>query len=285
MRRTWSIAVARDPADDATWQRVGEVMRAWTAKATVTPIGEIMWMADTDSALIADALTEAITALGVEPLRSWRTVYDEADYTVADFIGITGIDLSLQPPFVLNNPGSYTTDAPCPQCGQRDMFGFAADVVPRIDEDLLDVPAPVGARPGPSGWEVVNLPDGGLLLSTRLVTELLDAGVRGVVTDDVLDATGAPSTRMARLRAPVAVPAPCPRHARVEDGEFCPTCGTANGTLDGYFWMPSSVVGDAEVVSTHPTRAAVFSMSRRAFAILAMIPGVRRGDPVRICDD
>ncbi len=49
--------------------------------------------------------------------------------------------------------------------------------------------------------------------------------------------------------------------------------------------MPRSVVGNAEIVSRHPHRAAMVSVSARAYAILGGLPGIRRGDPARVCED
>lgn len=285
MRRTWSVAVARDDRPDAAWQRVGEVMRSWAGDATITPIGEVMWMADTSSAAVADALAHAVLAVGAQPLRSSRTVYDDEDYAAADHVGVTGIDLPFDPPFVRNEAEAYRVGPPCPRCGHHDPFNVTVVEPPRIDEAMLDAPAPDGSQPGPQGWEAVNLPDGGLMLSTRLVTALRDAGVRGLVIEEVLDARGATSARMAALRATVAVPTPCPRHTRIEGAPFCPACGAANGDLDGYYWMPRSVVGNAEIVSRHPHRAAMLYVSPRAYAILGEVPGIRRGDPVRVCED
>lgn len=285
MRRTWSVAVARDGRPDAAWQRVGEVMRSWAGDATITPIGEIMWLADTSSAAVADALAHDVVEVGAQPLRSSRTVYDDEDYAAADLVGVTGIDLSLDPPFVRNAAKAYRADPPCPRCGHHDPFDVTVVKPPRIDEAMLDAPAPDGSQPGPQGWEAVNLPNGGLLLSTRLVTALRDAGIRGLAIEEVLDVRGATSARMAALRAPVAVLTPCPRHARVEGAPSCPACGAAHGDLDGYFWMPRSVVGNAEIVSRHPHRAAMLYVSPRAYAILGDVPGIRRGDPARVCED
>lgn len=285
MRRTWSVAVARDPRQEATWQRVGEVMRSWTGDVTVTPVGEVMWMADTASPAVANALANAVIAVGAHPLRSSRTVFDEADYAAADLVGVFGIDLSLDPPFVRNTARAYRANPPCPQCGHRDAFDVSLVEPPCIDEAMLDHAAPDGSRPGPHGWEVVNLPDGGLLLSTRLITALRDAGVRYLATREVLDRRGATSARMAALRASVAVLAPCPRHSKVEGDPFCDVCGTAHGNLEGHFWMPRSTVGDAEVVSRHPGRASMLHVSPRVYAMLSGASGLGRGDPVRVCED
>lgn len=281
MRRTWSVAVARDDRLDADWRHVGEVMGSW-AEAALSPIGEVMWLADTGSAEIADALADAVAALGLTPLRSSGTVFEDHDYATADYIGVSGTDLSLDPPFVLGEP--FRDDPPCPECGHHDAFDVTRVRPVRIDESLLDAPAPDGSRPGPDGWEVVNLPDGGLLLSARLVSALRRVA-RGLVVEDVLDARGKTSGRMAALRADVAVLTPCPRHTRFEGEPTCPLCGTARSTPDGCFWLPRSVVGTADVVSRHPGRAALLYVSQAVFAVLGDVPGVRRGDPVRVCED
>lgn len=284
MRRIWSVAVPRYDLPDTTWQQVGNVMRSRMLDATITPIAELMWTADTDSAEVAGALARAVTAVGAQPLSSSRQVYDEEDYAAADLIGVFGVDLPVDPPFVRNAAEAYRADPPCVRCGHHDPFDVTPVEPPRIDEALLEGPAPDGSRPGPRGWEAVNLPNGGLLVSTRLRNALRDAGIRGLATEQVLDATGAVSARMALLRAPVAVPNPCPCHPSVEGTAFCPNCGSAYGELHGYFWMPRSVIGDAEIVSRHPHHAAMLYVSPRVYAILAKVPGIRRGDPIRVCD-
>lgn len=284
MRRTWSVTVARDERPKAVWRQVGKIMRSWAGEATVTPIGDFMWTADTASAEVADALAASLVAAGVEPLRSWDSKYEDEDYAVADLIAIFGIDLSLDPPFVRNEADAYREDPPCPQCGHGDAFDVTVVAPPQIDEAMLDAPID-GSQPGPHGWEVVNLPNGGLLLSTRLITELRDAGIRGLATEPVLDATGAPSRRMAAVRAPVSVLTPCSSHSRVDGAAFCARCGTARGDLEGFFFMPRSSVGTAEIVARHPHRASMLHMSVRACAIIGEAAGFRRGDPVRLCDD
>lgn len=282
MRRTWSVAVARDDRLDVDWRHVGQVMGSWTDRAEISPVGEVMWLAHTGSVEVADALADAVTALGLTPLRSSRTDFEDQDYATADFIGVTGADLSLDPPFVLGEP--FRDDPPCPECGHHDAFDVTQVRPVRIDESLLDAPAPDGGHPGPNGWEVVNLPDGGLLLSTRLISALREVA-EGLVVEDLLDAHGETSARMAALRAEVAVLTPCPRHTRFEGEPPCSSCGTAKSSVDGDFWVPRSVVGTADVVSRHPRRAALLYVSQAVFAVLADVPGVRRGDPLRVCED
>ncbi|MDX3659887.1 hypothetical protein PV646_21520 [Streptomyces sp. ID05-26A] len=283
MRRTWSVAVARDDRLDVDWQHVGHVLGSWADRgAALSPIGEVMWLADTGSAEVADALADAVAALGLTPLRSSGTVFEDQDYATADYVGVTGADLSLAPPFVLGEP--FRDDPPCPECGHHDAFDVTRVRPIRIDESLLDAPAPGGARPGPNGWEVVNLPDGGLLLSARLISALREV-TDGLVVEDVLDAHGEKSVRMAALRAAVAVLAPCPRHTRFEGEPPCPLCGTARSSVDGCLQVPRSVAGTAGVVSRHPHRAALLYVSQAVFAVLKDVPGVRRGDPVGVCED
>src|SRR6476469_4712050 len=102
VRRIWSVAVPRGGRDEESWRRVGDVVRGWSRRATITPVGEVMWLADTDSASVAEDLAEAAVALGAEPMRSARTVFDDEDYAIADLIGVFGVDLTLDPPFVLD---------------------------------------------------------------------------------------------------------------------------------------------------------------------------------------
>lgn len=285
MRRIWSVTVARDANQDAIWQRVAEIMQSCKNDVTVTRIGEIMWLADTESGKMAEALAQDLATVGAQSLRSVRTVYEDEDYAKADFIRVTGVDLSLDPPFVRNAAAVYHAEPPCSQCGHHDVFDVTVAEPPRIYEALLDRPAPDGSQPGPHGWEAVNLPNGGLLLSMRLFAELRDSRVVGLACEEVLDISGAPSARMVALRAPVVVLTPCPRHSRAEGADLCPGCGTAHSNLDGYFWMPRSIVGKSEIVSRHPQRAAMLYVSPRIYGILVEVPGIRRGDPARVCDD
>ncbi|GAA3627441.1 hypothetical protein GCM10022236_32190 [Microlunatus ginsengisoli] len=285
MRRIWSVAIPRDGRDEDSWRRIGDVVRGWSRRATITPVGDVMWLADTESAEVADALSDELAALRVEPLRSARTVYDDEDYAEADLIGVFGVDLTLDPPFVLDADRALTPDPPCPRCGHHDAFDVRVSEPLRIDPTLLDGRAADGSRPGPRGWEVANLPTGGLLLSARLLDRFEAAGIRGLEREPVLHPDGRVSRRAAAIRAGTVVLTPCPRHTRIEGDPFCPVCGTAHGSLDGFFWMPRGAVGDADAVSRHPHGAAMLYLSRRAYDLLDGVPGVRRGDPVRICAD
>ncbi len=285
MKRIWTVAAGRHGQTDGAWAEVGATAREVAGEKAVSQVGEIMWLVDTADGAAADATAEALTPFGADVIRSARTVYEESDYADADLIGISGIDLSIDPPFVRNTARAYRDDPPCLRCGHHDPFDVTVRRPPRIDESMLDAPAPDGSRPGPRGWELVNLPDGALLLSTRLVGLLREARIEGLAVEPVLNARGATSTRMAALRATVAVLTPCPRHTVIDGGPFCPACGTAHGSVDGWFWVPRSTIGRAEIVSRHPHRAAMIYLSPRAHRLLDDVPGVRRGDPVRVCAD
>lgn len=283
MKRIWTVAAGRNGQSDAEWGEVGVAARTVAGAHAVTQVGEIMWLVDTDSAT-ADATAAALAPFGTDLIRSARTVYEERDYAEADLIGVTGIDLSLDPPFVRNAARAYRVDPPCPVCGHHDAFDRTPRRPVRIDEAMLDEPAPDGSRPGPYGWELVNLPDGALMMSLRLVALFRDAGIAGVVTEPVQGARGT-STRMAVLRATVDVLMPCPRHTQIDGPPSCPACGTTHGSVDGSTWLPGSAVGGAEIVSRHPHRRAMIAVSPRAYRLLEGVSGTRRGEPLRVCND
>jgi hypothetical protein len=123
--------------------------------------------------------------------------------------------------------------------------------------------------PPPAGWEVVNLPDGGLAVSKR-VLDVLRAHDASCQTRPLVSfETAAVSERMAELIATVFVPVPCTRHVDSEATKVCATCGLVlEGRIELGWHVPRDVVGNNVMFSRHPLRVAQLYFARSAYEAL-----------------
>ncbi|MGN9914638.1 hypothetical protein ACTMTJ_44615 [Phytohabitans sp. LJ34] len=300
MRRTWTVALFEHEQPDARAQRATRrLVDEWNSEQTpaLTTLPGPDWMPTSWRATFDEAARDRVESLrarlvaahdsdGVEYHFAWRDHVEEEDYASADFIGLLGAEPDLSFRFLVNEQTAFTPAPPCPTCGAQGPLDVAQDEPLVIDRKLLDRALADLERPAPGGWDAVGLPYGRLLVSHRLLATLRERHARGHRTSPVIDAaTGEPADELVQLSADRAVLVPCPEHTRVDGGGICPTCGTSHGTLDGYFWIRDDWLDDDEVISQHPSRAAVLSLSRRLLeAVRSSAPnGVRRNGVTMVC--
>lgn len=275
MKRVWSVLLSRDQQpDERTWSRIGELVAGWDG---FEPVLDIMWHASFDSRAELHRFTRQLDRIDGATFQLFvRDDLRDEDYAKADFIGIWGADLAVDPPLVRNKDTAYRPGTTCPHCGAPpDEFDLTAVEPLVVDETLMDGPAADGSRPDDHGWDLADLPNGQLLASRR-VTSILE-GVRGWTSTEVIDAvTGEPSRRFAALGAEKAVVTPY----GVEGEPVCPECGTAHKQVEGPFRISRDAVGDDEVVSLHPGKVSMLYVSRRVHGLLsaANLNGLIRRD-------
>jgi hypothetical protein len=297
MRRSWTVSLFRhQQPDGAAWRALERLVTAWNkgrerGAPRFEPVQDFMWHATfgADARPQLDRLLGQLSELAARTDAvhhlAWRDRVEEDDFAAADFIEILGVDPMLTPPFLVNAETALLPGPPCPRCGSQDALDGVQTEPFRIDERRLHDRGP-DVPPGAGGWDAVNLPNGHLVVSRRFAAVLADNHVRGYRLHEVIDAaTGRSSERMVHLTAERAVLTPCPEHSRIDGDPFCPECGTAFGTLDGYFWARADLVGDDEVLSRHPGRGAMLHVSRRVHDALreAGLNGVRRNNVLMLC--
>jgi hypothetical protein len=278
------------------WRELVQVVTRWNEVESpqFTRVAEFMWHVNFDSASEAqmNRLVSQLEALkqrqgAVYHLAS-RSLIEESDYAVADFIEILGVGLgSTSRPFLVNEATAFGTPVPCPTCGAQDAFSAPQRAAFVIDETLLDEANSSGAKAPPGGWDLINLANGQKLISQRFARVLDHNDIEGYDLIEVIDsATRQPSKRMVQIAATRAVLAPCPEHSVVEGRSFCPTCGTAQGTLKGFFWVRRDWIDGDEIVARHPNRGAMLYVSHRIYDALlaAKLNGIHRNDVLRVCE-
>lgn len=295
MKRSWTITLLRheQPSDQA-WSELERVVADWNAGdgPPFQLVADFMRLVSFDEAtrprmeVLLRELERVERETGAVYDLAARQHLDDEDYARADLIGILGQDLTLSPPFLLDDE-ELSAAQPCPECGWADPLDAPLAQPLTIDESRLDEPAADGTEPGPDGWDLANLPNGHILVSRRVQSILRVGGVRGYELHEVLGgSTGRPSKRVARLTATTAVLTPCPEHSTIAGDPFCPRCGTAHGKLDGFFWVRSDVLGDRDVISRHPGLGAMLHVRRRVFGLLeqAELSGLHRTGVLMVCD-
>lgn len=295
MKRSWTITLLRhEQPTDAAWLAAGRFARAWNARGSqpFSDVQGMMWQIayGQEGRAEVERLTKELRALeasaGARFHLAWRDALEDDDYAKADLVEVLGVDLEIAPPLVLNGDAALAPGEPCPACGWRDAFDSALREPLVIDMARLGAPAAGGEAPAERGWDAVNLPNGGLLVSRGFLSVLEASNARGWRPVPVIDgATGRPSDQAASLAAARAILAPCPEHTTIDGEPFCPSCGTAYGDLEGYFWARSGWIGDDEVVSRHPGRASMLHFSQRVYRRLmaAGLNGPRRNDIMMVC--
>lgn len=277
------------------WQALMQRVSHWNEVETpkFTRAAEFMWHVNfhastaTQWKRLVSQLEELKRSHGAVYHLASRSLLEESDYAVADFIEILGVGLgSAARPFLLNETAALGTPGPCPRCGAQDAFSAPQRAPFVIDETLLDQANRSGAKAPSGGWDLVNLANGQKLISQRFARVLDQNDADGYDVIEVIDgATRRPTKRMFQLSATRTILAPCPEHTTVEGGPFCPVCGTGHGTLNGFFWIRSNWIDNAEFVARHPNRGAMLYVSHRIYDALleAKLNGIHRNDVLRVC--
>lgn len=289
MRRTWSIYLFEHKQPDNRARRsMRRLIDRWNRDHT--PLFESLagagWHAGFDESTVdqLEPLRALLTNHGIEYRFSWRDHVEDEDYASADFVALLGASPRTDFPFLRNEETVFRPAPPCQLCGS--VFGVVQAEEPVIDETELNRSLADLPPPGPTGWELITLPPGQLLLSTRLAAAMADHQVRGYRTTPVIDAaTGEPSRHLVQLAADKSVLVPCPEHSKVDVGPFCPGCGTSYGVLDGYFRVQDTLIGEDEVLSRDPGKGSTFYVSARLYDLLSTPSpnGAERYDVMMIC--
>ena len=297
-----SINLIPEQPNEATWVALRHRADEWNRShrhhlAEISGIMMQFRISDSsaaDYAEIRDFVEDVESALGLKAYSASRRIYNEQDYWDAAFVEIGGACLDRPGrPVVLNAAEALERPVPCSKCGWQDALNALQTAPFLIDESILGGANPEGESAS-GGWDCVALPGGRLLVSKRLLSELRSADVRGLDVLPVLAAeTGKESARAFQLGASKAVLVPGIRHA--SDETFCSSCGAVldSAGLDergdslfgpqAEFRVSHEQVGEQELVSRHPSSAAMLYFAQRAYRIVygRQFNGVRRGEIIQ----
>ena len=296
MKRSWTITLFKhEQPVEAVWREVVSFVTAWNQyhMPQFTEAMGFMWHINFDNntigtmELLLQQLKELKHKSNIVYHLSSRGFLEDEDYQRADFIQITGVMHGTQSqPFLLNPDEAVATSSPCKSCGWQDAFDTVQQAAFVIDETLLDKPIDNEAPIANTGWDLVELPTGHMLVSQRLSELLEHHRVDGYQLFEVINAaTGRPSKRMFQIVATKVVLTPCMEHSRIEGAPFCASCGAAHGDLEGYFWIRDDWVGDEAVISRHPSGAVMIYLDREIYRqfISAKLHGIHRNDIMFCC--
>jgi hypothetical protein len=305
MRIETSIKLIPEQPSEAAWAALRHLAAEWNHSHLhrLAEISGMMLQLRIPDSAIADrdeirALIEKMRSeSGVRVYSASRRIYNEQDYREAPFVEIAGVSLDRPGrPFVLNSEEAFGPPVPCIECGWQDIFNAPQRAPFAIDESLFDDALPGGETPL-GGWDCVVLPAGRRLFSERLIAALRKADVRALEVEPVLAAhTGRISARAFEISADRAVLVPCSQY---EAGvSYCAACGAVLDspeldeasdswfTPQAEFRVNSEELAGDEVLSRHPSRAAMLYFAQRAYRIIsdARFNGVGQGETIQFCD-
>lgn len=296
MRRSWALTLFKhEQPDEAAWHEIEQLATAWNEnhfpRFEALASGMLQVAFEEVTKPVLDALIRKLESgsAGCRVLYhvATRTQLEEEDYTAADFIEILGVGLGTEEQhFLLNEQELLGLPSTCSMCGWQSDNDWTQTYPAVIDEALLDEPAEGGPPLGKGGWDFVNLPNDGLLISKRVLTLFERNRVRGYRVREVINGTtGHASGRVYQILAGRRVLTPCTEHTRVVGKPHCPACGTAYGDVDGYYWVRGESVTDTECIARQPNDAAELFFSRRVCGLLeaANLNGLHRNDAIFVC--
>ncbi len=217
--------------------------------------------------------------------------YDEDDFLNADFLNFCGVALNEteRNQLISNIKDIFTTEKGCSQCGEslsryREQTG---DLI--INEELCNGEAwkkeELEQSPK-AGWDIVNIDQGGVIVSKKFVDILRQENAQGYEVRDVISLqTGQISKKYYQLMASQAVLVPCLEHTLFEGGTVCPGCGISLGSPRSEFFYENTKVEDLDFFSDDRRRTASIYISQRIYRALKdnKVEGLYVFNPVYIC--
>ncbi|MGH3366132.1 MAG: hypothetical protein ACRDOY_02920 [Nocardioidaceae bacterium] len=306
MYRSVRVALRQpEQPDNETWARVSDLVQR-LADDGVQPahaahgfaVKYVFQREDDDRlARLLRELERAHAAWGAV-WQEYRVIeIDPEDFQTADLLLIVGVGLDDQTgSFILNEDHALGAPSSCPECGTAMAPDRPVTGTLRIDESRLGKPAwiPVpGTNEGgdrrPTGtWDLVTLPNLGVVASLRLVDVLKRTGATGWRIRPVQNADGQETDRLALLEATSLDARPCVEHTRIGADGVCSTCGLVRGEREAPvpLHVRRSDLGGLGVVSTGQFSHGPLVVTRGLFDALtaAGLDGVVPIEPRRVCD-
>ena len=197
-----------------------------------------------------------------------------------DFIEIIGDGYPDE--FLMNESAALSSAKPCEKCGTVDEDLSVQKKAFQINETYLDKKKIYpNNRFNPPGLDIVNMPNGALLVSKRVV-ELIKSNKKfhGARFLDVINNEGKISDRLFELVADkiILIPDNLP-----EEGAICPVCGTELIELSGQFGVRKNRLEGNSFFSRRPSGTASMYISNELYHFLKS-ENVRGLTPVQGAD-
>jgi hypothetical protein len=189
--------------------------------------------------------------------------------------------------FYVNADSIFTSETTCDSCKKVAPHSGRVLATPVIDEKFLDADNDINRKYPSHRLDFVNLPNGGFLISPRVIAILKSMNVKGYEVIPVINGlTGEHSARLFLLKATKVIVDPCHEHTpRIKDA-ICPVCGAYNNTVAGYFHVQDSQLNGDEVFSVSRFAFSGIYFSQRVFTTFkeAGLSTLIFADGIELCE-
>jgi hypothetical protein len=186
------------------------------------------------------------------------------DFEQAPFVAIVGNTYPSE--FVVNEKDAIGNPEKCVHCKKIDPQSGPILETLIIDEAFLDTQVDPSSDYTPPGLDLVNLPNGALLVSKKIVQLLESRKVQGYELIPVISkATNKPSERIFLIRANKAILQPCEIHTPTTEEGICPVCGRILGGVLGDYYVREEWIGPDQVFSRNRLKYASIYVSNELY--------------------
>lgn len=264
-----------DQEEEQAWPTIQQFADTWNANhksrftqpqenefSVVLPGG----INDPELALLDEALL---------PLKEAGIVYERAyvdDRKSSEFANAPWVQLNADryPPNTYENLKEvFEQPAPCEHCGAPQDTGALTGTPLVVDESVLDKGVEGKPQYDPPGLDLMKLPNGAYLISSKVAGLLSASKVSGYELIDVISKqTKQPSQRLFLLKTKKVILDACDIHTPRDPGAICPVCGNVKPGLLGYYHVREEWLHGDELFSRNPSHLSDLCVSNRLFNIL-----------------
>jgi len=192
------------------------------------------------------------------------------EFEKAPFVAIVGNTYPLE--FVVNFKEAIGEAKPCANCGSKNSYNAPILKSLVIDESFLDKQIDESSDYTPPGLDLINLENGALLVSKKIVQLLQSSNIMGYELIPVIsNASEKPSERIFLLRAAKAILTPCDIHTPTTEEGICPACGKILGGILGNYYVRGEWLGEDKIFSRHPLKYASIYLSNDLYHAMKKI--------------
>jgi hypothetical protein len=186
------------------------------------------------------------------------------DFEQAPYVQIVGN--TYPSGFVVNEKEAIGNPGRCSHCKRIDPQSGPILETLIIDESFLEAQVDPSADYTPPGLDLINLQNGALLVSKKIVQLLESMKVQGYELIPVASkATNEASKRIFLIRANKAILKPCKIHTPTTEEGICPVCGRILGGVLGDYYVREEWLGSDQVFSRHPLKYASIYISNELY--------------------
>ncbi|MEM7185447.1 MAG: hypothetical protein AAF466_02215 [Bacteroidota bacterium] len=263
------ILLEFEQPSEQTWQEIGAFVKDWNTSHDhqfhTDQMGEFVIYFDNpddpEIAMLRTSLEEKHRTDGWIHIASLAQDLSAADIESHDFIQIIGDGYPEE--FILNMETAFDGNEQCLECGtQHPHLQIQLQSV-QINEAYLDANNEVNARHEPKGLDVINLPNGGLLISTEVAGLLDQMGeLPGYSLVQVFNERNEVSEKVYQLMVTPSVLIPANSE---QQGAICPSCGTVLSTFTGVFGVSEAQLGGSRFFARHPSGMSSIYVAREVY--------------------